>query len=188
MCPTPFAQYAADYWFPKPTDILEIGCGNGRDATWFAKRGHEVVGVDLSDSAIASCARQESPASFQVGDFSDLELGRQFNVVYSRFTLHSVDDLTEARTLDTVRKHLQPGGRFIVEARTVYDELCGWGTRVSEREWIHENHYRRFLDPVEFLTNVRNAGFVPEFVLMSNGLAVWKDQDPVVIRLVLTAD
>lgn len=186
MSPTPFAQYAAQFWFPEPTDVLELGCGNGRDATWFASRGHAVVGVDLSGSAIEACCRQQSAAAFQQGDFSNLHLGRQFSVIYSRFTLHSVDDRTEAQTLETVRKHLKPGGRFVIEARTIYDDLCGRGTRVSDREWIYENHYRRFLDPVDLLSRVKAAGFAPEFILMTRGLALWKDQDPVVIRLALT--
>ncbi len=185
MSPTPFAQYAAQFWFPQPTNILELGCGNGRDASWFASRGHAVVGVDLSESAIGACCRQQSGATFQQGDFSKLDLDQKFSVIYSRFTLHSIDAPTESRTLEMVRKHLAPGGRFVVEARTIYDELCGRGTRVSDREWIYENHYRRFLDPVDLLSSAREFGFAPEFILMNRGLALWKDQDPVVIRLSL---
>lgn len=184
MKPSRFALFAADHWLKQATDILEIGCGNGRDATWFASNGHRVTGLDLSEKAIAACLLQQSAAEFVVGDFSEISIDRRFSVIYSRFTLHSVDDETEAGTLDSVSRHLRPGGRFIIEARTIYDELCGRGERISDREWIHENHYRRFLEPVEFISRAAEFGFIPEYILMSSGLAPWGDQDPVVIRVV----
>ena len=185
MKPSSFATSSAERWLSSATSILEIGCGNGRDSLWFSSLGHEVTGVDLSSKAVESCREAKSPATFLNADFSELNLERSFGAVYSRFTLHSIDDEAETRTLDSVARHLQPGGLFLLEARTLHDELCGQGERISDREWIHGNHYRRFLDPVEFLLKARQAGFQPEYMLMSAGLAVWNELDPVVIRLAL---
>lgn len=185
MQPSPFARFVAEKWLTQPARLLEIGCGNGRDSIWFSRLGHDVTGVDLSSKAIESCREQNSDAAFLVGDFSELNLGTQFGVVYSRFTLHSIDEATEKRALRSVHHHLLRGGLFLLEARTVLDELCGIGEKISDHEWIHEDHYRRFLEPVSFLRRVQEVGFRPDFILMSNGLAPWGELDPVVIRLAL---
>lgn len=185
MEPSNFAKYVAGAWFPKPVKLLEIGCGNGRDSVFFASLGHQVTGLDLSARAIEQCQKQCQSATFVRGDFSRFEFDDTFDVVYSRFTLHSVDDETEKLTLANVYRHLKPGGLFVVEARSIYDELCGRGERITDREWIYNNHYRRFLDPADFLNHTRAAGFQPAYMLMAKGLAPWEDLDPVVIRMVL---
>ncbi|MBI4178666.1 class I SAM-dependent methyltransferase [bacterium] len=38
--------------------ILEIGCGTGRQAVWFARRGAEVTAVDISEEALKSLRNQ----------------------------------------------------------------------------------------------------------------------------------
>lgn len=36
-----------------PRKVLDLGCGQGRNAVWLAVQGHTVTGLDLSDVAIA---------------------------------------------------------------------------------------------------------------------------------------
>ena len=36
----------------KPLTVLDIGCGQGRDALFLARLGHQVIGVDLSPAGI----------------------------------------------------------------------------------------------------------------------------------------
>ena len=33
-------------------NIIDVGCGNGRDSLYFYKKGFDVTGIDLSDIAI----------------------------------------------------------------------------------------------------------------------------------------
>ena len=38
--------------------ILELGCGEGRDTTWFAQQGYaDLIAVDISSEALAQCAQ-----------------------------------------------------------------------------------------------------------------------------------
>jgi len=184
MPPSSCARYVAQYWMKPNSEFLELGCGSGRDSIWFSTLGHNVTGVDLSEKAIEVCRSQNSAAKFIQADFSNLQFDHLFDVIYSRFTLHSVNDATEAKTIQGVHRLLKPGGLFIVEARSIYDELFGLGTRMSEREWIHDDHYRRFLDLVVFLKNTKAVGLEPKFILMSKGLSPWKEFDPVALRIV----
>lgn len=183
--PSDFALFVRHHYLAEGESLLELGCGNGRDACFFAGSGIEVTGIDLSEQAITSCRAQTSRSTFLVGDFSELLTQQVYDHVYSRFTFHAVDEKAEKRAMLNAHVHLKENGFLFIEARTVLDELCGQGEMVSEHEWIHDGHYRRFLVPEGILTRARKAGFSPCYILMSKGLARWKDQDPMVIRLVL---
>ena len=39
-----------------PRRVLDLGCGQGRNALWLASQGHEVTGLDLSPVAIAQAS------------------------------------------------------------------------------------------------------------------------------------
>ena len=51
--PSPFAEIASVYFNPA-SYILELGCGVGRDAIYFAELGHTIVATDFSPSVIRS--------------------------------------------------------------------------------------------------------------------------------------
>jgi cyclopropane fatty-acyl-phospholipid synthase-like methyltransferase len=54
-----------------PGRVLDIGCGDGRDAAWLAEHGFEAVGVDHSQAAIAQARQKWSgieTLSFEVVD------------------------------------------------------------------------------------------------------------------------
>ena len=36
----------------KPLHILELNCGTGKDAVWFADKGHNVTATDISDKML----------------------------------------------------------------------------------------------------------------------------------------
>ncbi len=181
--PSDFAAFVHRVFLASGQSVLEIGCGNGRDAHFLSRAGMKVTGVDLSAEAIAQCREGNHRAEFIQGDFSELHLPERFHNIYSRFTLHSVDEAAERRTLAGVAEHLAPGGTFFIEVRTILDELCGQGERISEKEWIHQGHYRRFIIPENLLGRLRKAGFLPHYIHLARGLARWQSQDPIVLRV-----
>jgi SAM-dependent methyltransferase len=40
-----------------PRRVLDLGCGQGRNAVWLALQGHEVTALDLSDVAVSQARR-----------------------------------------------------------------------------------------------------------------------------------
>ncbi|MEO0598119.1 MAG: methyltransferase domain-containing protein, partial [Chloroflexota bacterium] len=42
-----------DEYTKEKADVLDLGCGQGRDALFIARLGHRVVGVDISETGIA---------------------------------------------------------------------------------------------------------------------------------------
>ncbi len=42
-----------DQYQKQTADVLDLGCGQGRDALFIARHGHHVVGVDISQTGIS---------------------------------------------------------------------------------------------------------------------------------------
>lgn len=64
-----------------PSSVLDAGCGTGRVAIELARRGVEVVGVDVDPSMLAT-ARERAPSLPWIeSDLATLDLGRRFDVV-----------------------------------------------------------------------------------------------------------
>ena len=57
--PSSFARYIEDRYFENGKTLLELGCGNGRDAIFFAEKGKRVSALDLSSQAIQSLSSMD---------------------------------------------------------------------------------------------------------------------------------
>lgn len=174
--------------------VFELGCGNGRDALYLAANGFRVAACDQSAEAISHVqdrAREMdllSNSDFFVGNFGELgtKLANEVDVVYSRFTLHAVDEATASEALEWSQRALKPGGRLFIEARSVKGDLYGKGEAAGRDAYIFNEHYRRFIRFDELSDELMSLGFTIDESIESAGLAVHKDDDPVVIRLYCT--
>jgi SAM-dependent methyltransferase len=102
--------------------VLELGIGSGRIAIPAVKNGAEIVGVDQSDTMLARIEHKKEALpkakrdklTLAKGDMRDLHLGRTFGLVSCPFNafmhLYTREDVE--RTLDSVRRHLEPDGLF----------------------------------------------------------------------------
>jgi SAM-dependent methyltransferase len=96
--------------------VLDLGCGAGEGACWFALQGAEVVASDLSPAFLDLVQRVAAHHGVTVttvlGNAGEIELEEgSFDVVYAANVLHHVPDLRQ--TLDTCHKLLKPGGWLI---------------------------------------------------------------------------
>lgn len=94
--------------------VLDLGCGWGEDAVWFAEQGAHAVGIDISPKMLSLAAgfavrkgvrNAVSPvrATAESLPFAD----ERFDVVFGRGTLHHVD---VPASLREVYRVLKPGG------------------------------------------------------------------------------
>ena len=179
--PSPFAEEVASRisaW----SKVIEVGCGNGRDASYFHRNGHSVTAVDLSEAAIESCKARYPGIAFMAGRLPDLTIESMFDVAYSRFVLHAMPLEEEVATLSAVSKYLRTGGHFYIECRSINDPLAREGEVISPTERI-AGHYRRFIIMDGLIDRLTAAGFQVVDQLEADGLAVHKDENPVVIRV-----
>jgi 2-polyprenyl-3-methyl-5-hydroxy-6-metoxy-1,4-benzoquinol methylase len=95
--------------------VLDLGCGYGAVSHVIADLGHEVVGVDASENAVA-LARKKFPAGrFLKADIYDLpfeELENGFDIVLSTEVIEHL--FYPRRLVQAARRCLKPGGLFIL--------------------------------------------------------------------------
>jgi len=121
-------EYVCDLieeYSPGAKTVLDLGCGTGAHVEHLANKGFDVVGVDLSREMLMKAENRlqrlptetVSRLKFHHGDVRKIRLGETFDVVALLFHVicyqTSDDDLI--RTLETVKKHLNPGGILIFD-------------------------------------------------------------------------
>lgn len=183
--PSAFAVAMAQY-VDKPGTLLELGCGNGRDAVFFGdKLNLEVIAVDQCAHEIARLQKEfrRENLVFVAADFSAYVPPVPVQYVYSRWTMHAITPEAEEQTLARVRSALKAEGKLFIEARSIRDDLYGVGRQVAEHAFISD-HYRRFMDPTAMTRKLENQGYSIRHSVESRGLAVYKDDDPVIVRIV----
>ena len=83
---TPILQELTVQFGIRKTDkILEIGCGEGRDALWLLEQGYDILATDVSKEAISYCKKKNSKFShlfFQL-DVCEERLPQTFKFIYS---------------------------------------------------------------------------------------------------------
>ena len=95
--------------------LLDVGCGTGENSLLAASRGADVVGIDLSPTAIARAREKASErglaARFEVADGLDLErLAFTVDTVIDSGVFHVFDDGDRARYVASLAAALKPGG------------------------------------------------------------------------------
>lgn len=99
--------------------MLDFGCSTGANATYFASKGFDVYGVDISSIAIDKC-RQSLPDikdHFQVISPSPQEddsfFNCRFDVIFSNQVLYLLSEDDFHMRLGTLSRHLKPAGVLI---------------------------------------------------------------------------
>lgn len=123
--------------------LLDAGCGTGRIAREVARRGLDVVGVDLDPAMLATGMRKAPDIDWHLADLESVELGRTFEaVLMAGNVMIFLTPGTEERVLANMARHLAPGGRLIAGFQlrpgglnvARYDELAAAaGLALAER-------------------------------------------------------
>lgn len=132
--------------------LLEIGCGQGREALHLADRGFEVTAFDHSPVAIALARRAAlqigAAVTFQVRDvLDDMPYApRHFAGIFAHLSLHYFsEEQTRVLFLD-LKDLLAPSGVFMFTVRAVDDPLFGRGEPVGPNMYCLDGHVRHFFD------------------------------------------
>jgi SAM-dependent methyltransferase len=118
---------------------LDLSCGSGLQAVALASLGWQVVGLDLTETAVREARRHAREAGLEValcvGDMGAPGLARgRFNWVVSCYALDNLtDDADIRRALRGAHDALRPGGRCYLRLRD-FDNLMQARPRYEFRE------------------------------------------------------
>jgi SAM-dependent methyltransferase len=103
---------------------LELGCGTGRVLIPVAEAGVAVTGLDAAKPMIVRARRKVAALPDEVrtrihlveGDMRSFTFDTQFALIYVPFRafLHLMQPSDQLAALVTIRRHLRPGGRLIL--------------------------------------------------------------------------
>jgi len=99
---------------PPGARVLDLGCGEGRDSVFFASRGFEVTGVDVSAAGLQKASRLAQAHGVRIrwvsADATHWAPTGLFDLVYSCGALHYVARHQRARVLSQLQAVTRPGG------------------------------------------------------------------------------
>jgi SAM-dependent methyltransferase len=188
-----FAQWARDRWgaaAQPPQQVIDLGCGNGRDSVYFADDGTHVVGADFSAVGLRQ-ARAHAKATMASVDFVEWNLNSLREtfaraarlahdpgprVVYARMLVDALPEHARPQFWQATRMLLAGGGQCFLEFRTESD-------RSTRKKF--GRHYRRFLNPDLVAAEAARIGARVVERVEGRGLAVLDHENPHMCRLVL---
>lgn len=188
--PSKFAEYVMNNYAKPGETLIELGCGNGRDARYFAANGMSVLGVDQVEAEIEELTLnngQKDLLRYESADFTDMpDSNSPYDVIYSRFTLHSVTAKGQRSALEWSRRNLAAGGKLCIETRGQKNELYKKGDPVEgeKNAYIFNEHYRRFVDFEDFKEEISAVGFKIIEAAEKTGFAPFEDTDYHFIRVI----
>lgn len=125
--PTPVVTDAADRFGIDKTDmLLEVGCGEGRDAFFLLEQGYRLLATDVSGEAVSWCrkCKPSFAGQFQKLDCLKDKLPGRFRFIYAVAVLHMlVQDRDRRRFYGFFREHLADDGIGLI---------CTMGDGVAE--------------------------------------------------------
>jgi 2-polyprenyl-3-methyl-5-hydroxy-6-metoxy-1,4-benzoquinol methylase len=126
----------------KAARILDVGCGQGRDALPLARAGHEVTGVDLSPSGVeamcAEAAQEGLSITGHVADITEYSPDGVFDILLIDRTLHMLDAEPRATTFQTLIASVAPMGWLILADETSNLPAFKAALLDSENGWLIE--------------------------------------------------
>ena len=97
-----------------PATVLDAGCGTGRIARELARRGVDVVGVDLDEQMLSTARRKAPELAWHCADLATIDLGRAFDVILlAGNVMIFLTPGTERDVMSNLARHLAPGGSLI---------------------------------------------------------------------------
>lgn len=109
---------------PTDANVLEIGCGDGRDAAEICRRTPNYLGTDVSSEMIRIARERVQNGRFEIRDAATMDFPQQLDIVFAFASLLHLSKSENQRVFKGVAHALQPGGIFYTSLkwRTEYSQ------------------------------------------------------------------
>ncbi|WP_424767468.1 helix-turn-helix domain-containing protein [Paenibacillus sp. sgz302251] len=98
--------------------LLDIGCGEGKDAVFFARNGYDVTAFDISDAGVEKTKRLADKIGVHVNvfkaDILDFRLDAYFDVIYSSGVLNYIKPEYRDEIFRNYKQYTNPYGVHVL--------------------------------------------------------------------------
>lgn len=163
-------------WVPKACHILEVGCGEGAVTEVLAEvyPDANILAIDIASSAGRLYRGRRGGVVFRQAPVSDIaaEHPSSFDLITLSDVLHHIPPDLRPEILNSIRRCLAPGGRFVLKDWARTPTPIHWLCHASDR-WLTGDDVA-FLTTREALNLVTSS--VPAFKLVAQGsVSPWKN-------------
>jgi ubiquinone/menaquinone biosynthesis C-methylase UbiE len=154
--------------------LLDLGCGAGRHCIYLSKNGFDVVGVDVSRSALKLAKERASEENLKDITFVEATMtnipfdDRRFDAVLSVSVIHHALKRDIKTTISEIHRILKKRGIFLANLTSMDDPRYGAGEKVEadtfrtleayeERRFKELHHYFSKREVYELLSNFSRA-------------------------------
>lgn len=99
---------------PPNSSVLDLGCGEGRNALFLAEQGFEVTAVDISEHGVnklrSLAAQRGLKLRAEVADMRSYPLDCEFDLIISHGCLHLIERAAWQSVLQRIKDHTAAGG------------------------------------------------------------------------------
>ena len=137
----------------KKLNILELNCGTGEDALWFAKQGHKVLATDLSEGMLdivrQKIDEQDLPSHIQtlkldITKIREKNFSERFDLIFSNFGgMNCISPAEMLQIPDALSSLLNTNGRLIM---VIMPRYCLWETSYFLIKLKFKKAFRRYND------------------------------------------
>ena len=116
--PDPYVQGVIERYAVTPCRALEVGCGNGHNAIWLGQKGFDVLGIDVSVTAIEAARALAQSASvearFEVANILEgPAAGAPYGFAFDRAVMHLFEQVEHrSRYVANLAASLRPGALY----------------------------------------------------------------------------
>ncbi len=136
------------------SEVLDLGCGVGRDAVFFARQDHHVTATDFSEVVIQRDKHEfpDSGVEFKVLDLSEPLpfTANKFDAVHANLSIHYFDHATTKKIVQEVARVLKPAGIFSFACKSTRDFHYGNGEEVEKDVFVSAKGHVRHLFSLEY--------------------------------------
>lgn len=98
----------------KPIRVLDIGCGEGKDAVFLARNGYQVSAFDITDSGIEKgkmlAEKCGTYVDFFKADIRDFRPTKNYDVIFCSGVFHFVPPDLRPEIMESLKKHTNKNG------------------------------------------------------------------------------
>ena len=163
--PSNFAYFIQDYFKNDKLNILDCGCGNGRDSYYFSNY-NIVHGIDSS-----FIPKNKKNCTFEKADFCKYNKYK-YDLIYSRFTFHSITNEQQ----ETFLKSINSNTYLCIETRSDKSK--------NIEKIFGDNHFRNYTNKNYLLNLLKKYNFDILYIEEKKDFAKYKNENPICIRVI----